>query len=137
MIKYRKMANAFATPKKTMRSPRWRPNYLKKQHLESSKGVRAPSGQNYPAITGSRRSEVVRLTWPEVRGSRLLLADNKTGPRTVWIGDEVRDLLSALPRLPKQKSVFQLDEDIDIIRSVSRIWRKVQDFAGLKHIWAL
>lgn len=86
------------------------------------------------ALTGCRRSEILRLTWREVRGNRLLLTDSKTGPRTVWVGDEVRDLLATLPRRQKQECVFQLDSDIDIIQSVSRVWQKAQDLANLKHV---
>ncbi|MEP6869024.1 MAG: integrase, partial [Novosphingobium sp.] len=34
-------------------------------------------------LTGCRRSEIINLVWSEIRGSRLLLHDSKTGPRTV------------------------------------------------------
>lgn len=49
-------------------------------------------------LTGYRSSEILKLHWPEVRGYRLNLLDSKIGPRTVWLGDEVRALISTLPR---------------------------------------
>ena len=49
-------------------------------------------------LTGCRSSEILNLHWPEVRGYRFNLRDSKTGPRTVWLGDEVRALISTLPR---------------------------------------
>ena len=41
-------------------------------------------------LTGCRRSEILDLAWGEVKGSRLLLHDSKTGPKTVWLGEEAR-----------------------------------------------
>ncbi|SFO44931.1 site-specific integrase [Sphingomonas sp. OK281] len=56
-------------------------------------------------LTGCRSGEVAGLQWPDVRGNRLKLRDSKTGPRTVWLGDEARAVMAALPR---QKSVLWL-----------------------------
>ena len=57
-------------------------------------------------LTGCRRGEIVNLKWSEVKGRRLLLTDSKTGPRTVWIGAEVRALLDTLPRQRNRAEVF-------------------------------
>jgi len=86
------------------------------------------------ALTGCRKSEIVRLQWCEVKGNRLLLSDSKTGPRTVWIGDEVRALLSALPRLPSQKRVFVARGSKDIIQSISWVWLQARTAANLEHV---
>ena len=57
-------------------------------------------------LTGCRMSEIVDLTWSEVKGGRLLLHDSKTGPRTVWLGDEARMLLALLERRGGSDPVF-------------------------------
>lgn len=57
-------------------------------------------------LTGCRMSEIVDLTWSEVKGRRLLLHDSKTGPRTVWLGDEARMLLASLERRSGSDLVF-------------------------------
>ena len=49
-------------------------------------------------LTGCRLGEVLGLQWQDVKGNRLMLRDSKTGPRTVWLGNEARALITALPR---------------------------------------
>ena len=44
-------------------------------------------------LTGARKSEIVRLKRREVDGERLRLADAKTGPRTVHLGPEAREIV--------------------------------------------
>jgi len=53
-------------------------------------------------LTGCRHSEILNLKWDDVRGNRAKLTDSKTGPRTVWLGNEARALIDTLPR-PKKK----------------------------------
>ncbi|MBV1692318.1 integrase arm-type DNA-binding domain-containing protein [Novosphingobium sp. G106] len=50
-------------------------------------------------LTGCRAGEITSLQWQDLRGNRLKLRDSKTGPRTVWLGDEARALIDDLPRL--------------------------------------
>jgi integrase len=52
-------------------------------------------------LTGCRRGEILSLQWSDLRGNRLKLRDSKTGPRTVWLGQEAVDLLASHPRSPK------------------------------------
>lgn len=49
-------------------------------------------------LTGCRSGEIASLRWEDVRGNKLKLRDSKTGPRTVWLGEEARSLISGLPR---------------------------------------
>jgi len=86
------------------------------------------------ALTGCRRSEILQLTWSEIRGNRLLLTDSKTGPRTVWVGDEVCDLIANLPRKPKQKRVFVTNGGSDPTRSVAYVWGRVREYSNLNHV---
>lgn len=52
-------------------------------------------------LTGCPRGEILSLQWSDLRGNRLKLRDSKTGPRTVWLGQEAVDLLASHPRSPK------------------------------------
>ena len=44
-------------------------------------------------LTGCRKSEIVRLKRREVDGDRLRLEDGKTGPRTVYLSAEAREII--------------------------------------------
>jgi integrase len=86
------------------------------------------------ALTGCRKSEILGLTWNEVKGRRLLLHDSKTGPRTVWMGDEARALLDALPRHPRHNRVFWYGEYVDLDSSVYFHFQAARAKAGLPKI---
>ena len=49
-------------------------------------------------LTGCRKGEIVRLRWSEVDGDRLVLADSKTGPRTLPLNTQARRILERQPR---------------------------------------
>lgn len=57
-------------------------------------------------LTGCRKSEITFLRWSEVKGGRLLLADSKTGGRTVWLGDAARAILNRVGRGKPDEPVF-------------------------------
>ena len=82
-------------------------------------------------LTGCRRSEITDLTWGEVKGGRLLLHDSKTGPRTVWLGDEARMLLSTLERRDPSDAVFWNKLTRRPVRDIEAFWRDVKAEAGL------
>ena len=84
-------------------------------------------------LTGCRMGEIVNLKWSEVKGSRLLLNDSKTGPRTVWVGAEVRTLLNALPRHRDRAEVFW-DEARKGPPSLTYFWQQWRDEAGLQGV---
>jgi integrase len=82
-------------------------------------------------LTGCRRSEITDLRWGEVKGSRLLLHDSKTGPRTVWLGEEARILLSSLERRGPADHVFWSDLTKRHVRDIEGFWTLVKAEAGL------
>ena len=82
-------------------------------------------------LTGCRSGEVAGLQWPDVRGNRLKLRDSKTGPRTVWLGDEARAVIAALPR---QRSVLWLFWNPVLRKPVLRLtnhWPSIRNRAQL------
>lgn len=82
-------------------------------------------------LTGCRSGEVASLQWSDVKTNRLKLRDSKTGPRTVWLGDEARAVIAALPR---QRNVPWLFWNPTLHKPVLRLgnhWRSICDRAGL------
>jgi len=82
-------------------------------------------------LTGCRSGEVAGLQWSDVKGNRLKLRDSKTGPRTVWLGDQARAVIAALPR---QRGVAWLFWNPVLCKPVLRIgnhWPSIRDRAGL------
>jgi integrase len=77
-------------------------------------------------LTGCRRTEITKLTWGEVKGSRLLLHDSKTGARTVWLGDEARMLLSTLERRGPSDPVFWSKLTRRPVLDIETFWRDVK-----------
>ena len=57
------------------------------------------------ALTGCRRSEVLNLRWRDVGADALNLADSKTGPRAVPLGEAARAYMAALPG-PRDPDAF-------------------------------
>ena len=49
------------------------------------------------ALTGCRRSEVLNLRWRDIGEDAINLADSKTGPRAVPLGEAARALIESLP----------------------------------------
>ena len=49
------------------------------------------------ALTGCRRSEVLDLRWRNIVEDAINLADSKTGPRAVPLGEAARTLIDAMP----------------------------------------
>lgn len=82
-------------------------------------------------LTGCRRTEITGLRWGEVKGGRLLLHDSKTGPRTIWLGDEARLLLSTLQRRRPSDLVFWNKLTGRPVGDLDGFWREVKAEAGL------
>jgi integrase len=83
-------------------------------------------------LTGCRRGEVLSLQWSDLHGHRLRLRDSKTGPRTVWLGQEAVDLLASHPRVPKVPWIFWNPRLRKPFADVQSAWQQVRDAAGLK-----
>lgn len=80
-------------------------------------------------LTGCRYSEIIGLTWGEVKGQRLKLADSKTGARTVWLGEEARAVLDRFPRGKAAELVFARPNGGRI--NLTHFWKSVRFAATL------
>ena len=85
-------------------------------------------------LTGCRRSEIVRLRWSEVDRDKLVLADSKTGPRTVPLNTQARRILE---RRPRGASPFVFPSPRDPARPRSRnlsFWYRARREAGIEDV---
>ena len=85
-------------------------------------------------LTGCRRSEIVRLRWSEVDRDKLVLADSKTGPRTVPLNTQARRILE---RRPRGASPFVFPSPRDPTRPRSRnlsFWYRARREAGIEGV---
>ena len=85
-------------------------------------------------LTGCRVGEVLGLQWQDVKGSRLKLRDSKTGPRTVWLGDEARAIIDGLPRLRNIPWLFWNAKFRRPIKRIDHYWHDMRNRAGLSQV---
>jgi integrase len=85
-------------------------------------------------LTGCRRGEVLSLQWEDVRGNRLKLRHSKTGPRTVWLGEEARAVINAQPRRKKVPWIFWNERFRRRFRAIDHHWRIIRSEAGLEGV---
>ena len=85
-------------------------------------------------LTGCRRSEIVRLRWSEVDHDKLVLADSKTGPRTVTLNTQARRILERRPR-GASPFVFPSPRDPDRPRSRNlAFWYRARREADIEDV---
>lgn len=85
-------------------------------------------------LTGCRVGEVLGLQWQDVKGNRLKLRDSKTGPRTVWLGDEARAIIDGLPRLRNVPWLFWNVKFRRPIKGIDHYWHDMRNRAGLSQV---
>ncbi len=85
-------------------------------------------------LTGCRSSEIRTLKWADVRGAKIRLGKAKEGPRTVWLGDEGRAVIEALPRAARGVWLFP-GRDAPISRGVViSAWNAIRARADLADV---
>jgi integrase len=81
-------------------------------------------------FTSCRSSEILGLRWLDVRGQKLQLRDSKTGPRTVWMGEEGRAVLDSLPRRRGIDWVFYNPVTRGPIGRLAYYWARIRERTG-------
>ena len=98
------------------------------------------------ALTGCRRSEVLKLRWEHValEAGELRLPDSKTGARTIPLPPEAVEILSSLPRIDGNPWVIPGRKPGTRLKNIDEGWRAIRERAGLegvrlhdlRHSWA-
>ena len=85
-------------------------------------------------LTGCRKGEIVRLRWSAVQDDILVLADSKTGPRTVPLNTQARRILERQPR-GASSFVFPSPRDLARPRGLNlALWYPVRREAGIEDV---
>ena len=71
------------------------------------------------------------LQWGDMLGNRLKLRDSKTGPRTVWLGDEARALIDTIPRFRNNPRMFWNTRHRCPMQTANYYWYEFREKAGL------
>ena len=85
-------------------------------------------------FSGCRSSEVLGLRWSDVRGRKLHLRDSKTGPRTVWIGEEGRAVIDGIVRRRNVEWVFYNWSLGQRIGTLDYYWARIRTRTGFSSL---
>ena len=83
-------------------------------------------------FTGARSSEITGLRWDWIRGTRALLPDSKTGPKTIQLPPPARTVLSGVPRASHY--VFPNARGTGPMNDLGLRWQKLCRLAGLDDV---
>ncbi|PCI43990.1 MAG: integrase [Alphaproteobacteria bacterium] len=87
-------------------------------------------------FTGCRVGEIIALTWSEVdmENSRLLLADSKTGRKTIHLSTAATDILALIERSETSPYVFPGRYGRGHMNRIGHQWLKLRKRAGLDDV---
>ncbi len=83
-------------------------------------------------FTGARSSEIAGLRWDWIRGSRAVLPDSKTGPKTIQLPAPARAVLATLPR--DGEFVFPNRKGDGPMTDLGQRWLALRKLAGLEDV---
>jgi len=83
-------------------------------------------------LTGARRSEILGLEWDRIIGSRAVLEDSKTGPRTIWLCAAARHILDRRRLVTDSAFVFPGPKTKRPITAFDREWRRILKEARIR-----
>ncbi len=83
-------------------------------------------------FTGARSSEITGLQWDWIRGTRAVLPDSKTGPKSIQLPPPARAVLNRLPR--KGRFVFPNKRGDARMTDLGLRWQKLRKLAGLDDV---
>ena len=83
-------------------------------------------------FTGARSSEITGLEWDWIRGTRAVLPDSKTGPKSIQLPPPARTVLNGLPRAGR--FVFPNKRGDARMADLGLRWQKLRYLAGLDDV---
>ena len=100
--------------------------------LDHSDDQQAAAAIRLLLFTGARSSEITGLRWDWIRGTRAVLPDSKTGPKTVQLPPSARAVLNGLPR--ESEYVFPNRTGDGPMTNLGYRWLKLRGLAGLDDV---
>ena len=100
--------------------------------LDHADDTQAAAAIRLLLFTGARSSEITGLRWDWIRGTRAVLPDSKTGPKTIQLPRPARAVLAALPR--KGRYVFPDARGTGPMTDLGYRWSKLRKLAGLDDV---
>ena len=100
--------------------------------LDHAEDKQAAAAVRLLLFTGARSSEITGLRWDWIRGTRAVLPDSKTGPKTIQLPPPARAVLSGLPR--NGRFVFPNRSGHGPMTDLGLRWHKLRDLAGLDDV---
>ena len=100
--------------------------------LDHADDTQAAAAVRLLLFTGARSSEITGLKWDWFRGTRAVLPDSKTGPKTIQLPPPARAVLENLPR--DGAYVFPHPTGSGPMRDLKYRWSKLRALAGLEDV---
>lgn len=85
-------------------------------------------------LTGCRRSEIQTLKWAYVNCQTITLPDSKTGPKTVYLGQEAVNVLSKIDRIDGNEYVIPGRVEKQHLTDLEHPWRRIRARAKLDNV---
>jgi len=107
---------------------------LKQAEADGTESKYAVAAFRLLLLTGCRLSEIQTLKWAYVNldENEINLPDSKTGAKTIYIGEAVRDLLEDLPRADDNPYVIVGKVEGHYLTDLQKPWRRVRKAAGIE-----
>ena len=100
--------------------------------LDNAEDEQAAAATRLLLFTGARSSEITGLRWDWVRGTRAVLPDSKTGPKTIQLPPPARAVLNGLPHTGP--FVFPDSRGDAPMKDLGPRWQKLRRLAGLDDV---
>jgi integrase len=107
---------------------------LKQAEADGTESKYAVAAFRLLLLTGCRLSEIQTLKWAYVNldDNEINLPDSKTGAKTIYLGEAVRDLLENLPRVGGNPYVIVGKVEGHYLTDLQKPWRRIRKAAGIE-----
>lgn len=87
-------------------------------------------------LTGCRLGEILKLQWSQIDLDRrlLILADSKTGAKTIYLSDEAIKVINTIQRIDKITHVFPGKDQSDPIQTIRKPWENICKASGIENL---
>ena len=100
--------------------------------LEHAEDTQAAAAIRLLLFTGARSSEITGLKWEWIRGTRVVLPDSKSGPKTIQLPPPARTVLQSLSR--NSKFIFPDRRGDGPMNDLGARWARLRRIAALDDV---